>query len=240
MTFQPSATTERTAPPGGIANWGPVRPVRLSVRNLDLKCTEIRIIGGDNIARPDGQWHNTGAGGDDLALAQHTAKSAEFIGQPGQRNARIAEHVGAAPLMHDSARGAPQHRMCCQIARPPCGCHLWPKHKLIGAGGERLSGGERRRLGLARAYLRRAPWLLLDEPTEGLDAQTEAAVVEALERRLTRLRQGVVIASHRPAPLMLCAKNLIVASSTDALSDGLGTQADSHFATSSVFGSPPA
>ena len=90
-----------------------------------------------------------------------------------------------------------------KIETLPHGLDTW-----IGEGGERLSGGERRRLGLARAYLRPAPWLLLDEPTEGLDAATEAAVVAALEARLVRLGQGVVIASHRPAPLTLCPQRL--------------------------------
>jgi ATP-binding cassette subfamily C protein CydC len=74
----------------------------------------------------------------------------------------------------------------------------------IGDNGARLSGGERRRLVLARAYLRRAPWLLLDEPTEGLDAGTEAAVVERLQARLAARRQGAIIVSHRAAPLAIC------------------------------------
>ncbi|WP_262422164.1 ATP-binding cassette domain-containing protein [Brevundimonas denitrificans] len=74
----------------------------------------------------------------------------------------------------------------------------------VGAGGEFLSGGERRRLGLARAYLRDAPWLLLDEPTEGLDAATQGRVLEALEQRLARTGQGLLLVSHHPAPLSLC------------------------------------
>lgn len=74
----------------------------------------------------------------------------------------------------------------------------------LGDDGERLSGGERRRLALARAYLRPAPWLLLDEPTEGLDPATEARVIEGLERRLARTGQGLVLISHRPAPTRLC------------------------------------
>ncbi|MFN4295803.1 MAG: amino acid ABC transporter ATP-binding/permease protein [Brevundimonas sp.] len=78
----------------------------------------------------------------------------------------------------------------------------------VGAGGEFLSGGERRRLGLARAYLRRAPWLLLDEPTEGLDAALETRVLAALERRLAHTGQGLIIVSHRPAPLGLCPYRL--------------------------------
>lgn len=74
----------------------------------------------------------------------------------------------------------------------------------VGSDGRKLSGGERRRLGLARAYLRPAPWLVLDEPTEGLDAQTEAQVLAALDRRLRASGQGLILISHRKAPLDLC------------------------------------
>lgn len=80
----------------------------------------------------------------------------------------------------------------------------------LGENGAQLSGGERRRLGLARAYLRPAPWLVLDEPTEGLDAATEARVLERLTARLERTRQGLILVSHRPAPLALCDRRLTV------------------------------
>ena len=80
----------------------------------------------------------------------------------------------------------------------------------LGENGARLSGGERRRLGLARAYLRPAPWLVLDEPTEGLDPVTEARVLDRLAARLQRTGQGLVLVSHRPAPLALCGQRLDV------------------------------
>ncbi|MGH7027969.1 amino acid ABC transporter ATP-binding/permease protein [Brevundimonas sp.] len=80
----------------------------------------------------------------------------------------------------------------------------------LGENGARLSGGERRRLGLARAYLRPAPWLVLDEPTEGLDAATEARVLDRLTRRLEHTGQGLILVSHRPAPLALCDTTLVV------------------------------
>lgn len=53
---------------------------------------------------------------------------------------------------------------------------------VVGDGAARLSVGERQRLNLARAFLKDAPILLLDEPTSALDAESEALVVESLKR----------------------------------------------------------
>lgn len=58
-----------------------------------------------------------------------------------------------------------------------------------------LSGGERQRLAIARAMVRQAPILLLDEPTVGLDARSEQAVVEALERLM--VGRTTLISAHR-------------------------------------------
>ncbi len=60
-----------------------------------------------------------------------------------------------------------------------------------------LSGGERRRLGLARAFLKRAPILLLDEPTANLDPAAEAAMLDAI--RQTARGRTTLIATHSPA-----------------------------------------
>jgi thiol reductant ABC exporter CydD subunit len=72
---------------------------------------------------------------------------------------------------------------------------------MLGERGSGLSVGERQRLALARAFLRDAPLLLLDEPTANLDGMTEDATLEALER-LVRGRT-VVLVAHRPALVVL-------------------------------------
>ncbi|MBR0551248.1 amino acid ABC transporter ATP-binding/permease protein [Stakelama marina] len=82
----------------------------------------------------------------------------------------------------------------------------------IGENGVRLSGGERRRLALARAYVATAPWLLLDEPSEGLDAVTEAVVAARLADRLDRTGQGVILVSHRPAMAAICNRSIMLES----------------------------
>lgn len=80
----------------------------------------------------------------------------------------------------------------------------------IGENGARLSGGERRRLALARAYCTPAPWLLLDEPSEGLDAATEALLAERLGTRLDRTGQGLILVTHRPGLRAVCPRMLTI------------------------------
>jgi ATP-binding cassette subfamily B protein/subfamily B ATP-binding cassette protein MsbA len=66
---------------------------------------------------------------------------------------------------------------------------------VVGERGATLSGGERQRLSVARAILKDAPILVLDEPTSAVDTVTEASLLEALER-LMKGRTTIIIA-HR-------------------------------------------
>ena len=72
---------------------------------------------------------------------------------------------------------------------------------LCGDGGQKLSQGQLKRLGLARLIPQNPPIMLLDEPTSGLDETTEKAII----RTLSVLAKGrtMIISSHHPAVLKL-------------------------------------
>lgn len=75
---------------------------------------------------------------------------------------------------------------------------------LVGEGGGAVSGGEARRIALARALVKDAPILVLDEPTEGLDAATERQVVARLAART--VGKTVLVITHRPACLAIAGR----------------------------------
>ncbi|EMF1903598.1 TPA: cysteine/glutathione ABC transporter ATP-binding protein/permease CydC [Raoultella ornithinolytica] len=85
---------------------------------------------------------------------------------------KALERVGLEKLLEDS------------------GLNAW-----LGEGGRQLSGGELRRLAIARALLHDAPLMLLDEPTEGLDATTESQILDLLAEVMRE--KTVLMVTHR-------------------------------------------
>ena len=78
----------------------------------------------------------------------------------------------------------------------------------LGPGGRALSGGERKRLGIARAMLIQSPVWLLDEPFEGLDGAAVSRLVALLQQEAaTRL---IIIASHVYPAELQCKDTLIL------------------------------
>jgi ATP-binding cassette subfamily B protein len=72
----------------------------------------------------------------------------------------------------------------------------------VGDRGNMVSGGERQRIALARAFLKNAPILILDEPTSSLDSRTEADIIAAMNRLM--LGRTTFFISHRLAALTNC------------------------------------
>ncbi len=113
----------------------------------------------------------------------------------GRPEARIEEVIAAAKLarIHDSIERLPQKY-----------------ETVVGEQGATLSEGERQRITIARAILRDAPILILDEPTSSVDVETEALIMEGLEQ-LTAGRTTFIIAHRlstvRKADLIIVLRN---------------------------------
>lgn len=78
----------------------------------------------------------------------------------------------------------------------------------VGERGVTLSGGQRQRLAIARAFLKNSPILILDEPTAALDAETEAAILKAMER--LRQNRTVFVVAHRLSTVRSATQLLVL------------------------------
>jgi len=79
---------------------------------------------------------------------------------------------------------------------------------VVGERGVQLSGGQRQRIALARALAWEPPILLLDDPLSAVDAKTEAAVLEAIERQADK--RTVVLITHRVAAAAQCDEVVVI------------------------------
>jgi ATP-binding cassette subfamily B protein len=129
----------------------------------------------------------------DIALKSLRSQVAVVLQEPLLLPLTIAENIAygrphaTRREIETAARAANAHQF---ISRLPEGYDT-----VLAERGASLSGGERQRIAVARAFLKNAPILILDEPTSAIDAVTEAALLDALDR-LMQGRSTIIIA-HR-------------------------------------------
>ncbi len=141
-------------------------------------------------------------GGHDLR-AYDSAAMARYVTIISQRSHLFHTTIRDNLLLADGAATEAQMWQALEVAQLAGFVRAQPRglDTMVGETGARLSGGQARRVALARAVLRPTPWLILDEPTEGLDATTEQDFL----RDLAPLLEGrtVLCITHRAAPLAL-------------------------------------
>jgi ATP-binding cassette, subfamily C, bacterial CydD len=174
FTLRPHTRTALVGPSGA----GKSTLVNLLLRFIELQAGDITANGISIAELPPEHWRKlvalvpqrpylfAGSVAENLRLAKPTATDAEL--------ARAAELAGAAEF----------------IARLPQSYDT-----SVGERGARLSAGQAQRLAIARAFLKDAPLLILDEPTSNLDPESERLVRRALDT-LSRVRTLLVVA-HR-------------------------------------------
>ena len=81
---------------------------------------------------------------------------------------------------------------------------------VIGERGVSLSGGQKQRLAIARALMREASILLLDDCLSAVDADTEAEIIGNLHRAFEEKQLTVIMSSHRLAPIMKADKIVVL------------------------------
>ncbi|GAA2110566.1 ABC transporter ATP-binding protein [Streptomyces synnematoformans] len=150
----------------------------LLMRYFDADAGSIRIDGRDIREFPlAGLRSLVGVVAQDTYLFHGTVRENLLLARPDATDEEIRRAVAAAQAVDF-------------ISRLPQGFET-----VVGERGLKLSGGERQRIAIARALLKDAPVLVLDEPTSSIDAANEAEITQALGD-LTRGRTTVVIA-HR-------------------------------------------
>lgn len=166
----------------GPSGGGKTTLVRLLTRLEDPTGGTIRLGGVDlkEWDEPTFRSRVTGTSQDPWAFSETVAANLR-LASPGAEESelwRILDLVGLGS----------------QVGAWPDGLETW-----IEEGGQSLSGGQRRRLALARALLRRAPVTILDEPTEGLESGAASALVRAVRDELKG--KTLIWVTHRPEGL---------------------------------------
>jgi ATP-binding cassette, subfamily B, bacterial len=166
----------------GLSGGGKTTLVKLISRFYDIQQGMIKIDGVDIRLYPlDVLRNNISMVLQDSVLFEGSIRENIAIGRPGASIEQIIEAAKKASI-HETIMGLPE------------GYDTTVREQ-----GKNFSGGQRQRIAIARAILRDAPILILDEPTAALDVEAEAEVMHALDELV--VNRTVIVISHRLSTL---------------------------------------
>lgn len=174
FTAAPRTITALVGPSGS----GKTTITRLVARFFDIDAGFVRVGGADvRELRTEDLMAQLSLVFQDVYLFDDTLRANVRLGRPGATDAEVQEAAELAGVTEIAAR-------------LPLG---WETP--VGEGGSALSGGERQRVSIARAILKDAPIVLLDEATAALDPENERYVTRSLER--LRERATLLVIAHK-------------------------------------------
>ena len=166
----------------GLSGGGKTTLVKLIPRFYEIQQGSVRLDGADNRMYPLAVLRqNVSMVLQDSVLFEGTIRENIEIGRPGATDEEIIDAAKKAQI-HDT------------IMKMDLGYSTEVREQ-----GKNFSGGQRQRLAIARAILRDAPILVLDEPTASLDVEAEAEVMHALDKLV--IGRTVLMISHRLSTL---------------------------------------
>ena len=175
----------------GASGSGKTTLVRLIARFFDASAgavlvggVDVRHVSSEQLAGQISQIFQ------DSYLFQGSIADNIRIGKPGATDAEVLEAARQAGVAEI-------------IARLPQGLDT-----PVGEGGARLSGGERQRIAIARALVKDAPILLVDEATAALDAENQAAIAEALAR--LRGKRTLIVIAHQLSTVAMADRIVVL------------------------------
>merc|ERR1711972_4652 len=172
------------------------------------------LLGGKDLRSYNPLWlrRHIGVVSQELVLCQRTIRENLLYGivdkahaSPQDSSAREGEDVP-----DEEARHALRVAQCeATFANTEAFPNLW--HTDVGEGGSDLSGGEKQRLAVARAILKRPQLLLLDEATSALDELSQARLQDALEELRANEGMTVICVAHRLSNLARADRLVVLA-----------------------------
>lgn len=168
----------------GVSGSGKSTLLRLLMRFWDVEQGEISVS-GKNIKEVNTQ--------DLRNMESYVTQETYLFHDSLANNIAVGKPGASMEEIQEAARKAAVHDFIMSL----------PKGYDTEAGelGDTLSGGEKQRIGIARAFLHDAPFLLLDEPTSNLDSLNEGMILKALKE--SREDKTIVLVSHRESTMNL-------------------------------------
>ncbi|MDR1082745.1 MAG: ABC transporter ATP-binding protein/permease [Coriobacteriales bacterium] len=200
VTIPQNGVTAFVGPSGS----GKTTVSRLIARFWDVRAGEI-IVGGRNIREIDPERL--------MSYLSFVFQDVVLFNDTVMNNIRIGKHGATDEEVYSAAKMA----QCDEFIREMPEAY----ETIIGENGSTLSGGERQRISIARALLKDAPIVLLDEATASLDPENETQVQSAISALMAG--RTVIVIAHRLRTVM-GADKVVVLDNGRLVEEGTGTQ----------------